>query len=408
MADQQVVEAPVEDYTQLSQARVPMSEAAEVFSTKDAEGRTPIVVLVQRARPISNPLIATALVVLAIGLVLWIWRNNMVVGIASIIIALGLVGFAIYRSFSVMVSEGANALLSARGKYIKTLAPGYYTLSPFVRVSHLVTRREIPFEVPVTEAPARDNVRISLGALITFSITEPFKFVYNLSASDFDRVFQAACQNVMRTMIRGVSASEVNDLPGRDTSDLRATLSTAVAAYGVEVQKISITSARPPADFLVSQEARELAIVQEVEQRERQALAQRLQADQEVLARQAVIAQVARETEIIQGSIQAAENRKRLVELEAEVERLRLEKLEERLMAFPIAAQWEVETAQLDIARGLASNTHAVVQVGNVGDIPKAFAFADVLKNAGTQGSDRTPHASNSNASPDQSANIES
>jgi regulator of protease activity HflC (stomatin/prohibitin superfamily) len=262
--------------------------------------------------------------------------------------------------------------------------------------------------VPVNEAPTKDNVRISLGTLITFSIIEPFKFVYNLSASDFDRVFQSACQNVLRTMIREVSSSEVNDLTGRDVSDLRTVLSASVEAYGVQVQKINFTSARPPADFLASHEARELAIVQQVEQAQKQSLAQRLQADQEVLARQAVIAQVARDNEALQGSIQAAQNRKRLIELEAETERLRLEKLQERLLAFPIAAQWEVESAQLDIARGLAGNTHAVVQVGGVGDIPKAFMFAEVLKSAGAQPTDGTPYSGNSSPNTEQVVNLES
>jgi len=206
---------------------------------------------------------------------------------------------------------------------------------------------------------------------------------------------QAASQRVMRTMIRSVNASEVNDLPGHDISEMRTALSSAVEAYGVDVQKINVTYARPPVDFLASQESRELAVLQQVEQAQKQTLAQRFQADQEVLAHQAIIAQVARDNEALQGTIQVARNRKLLVELEAEAERLRLERLEERLSAFPTAARWEIESAQLDIARGLASNTHAVVQVGSLGDIPKAFAFADVLRSAGAPLTDGVAPASN-------------
>jgi regulator of protease activity HflC (stomatin/prohibitin superfamily) len=381
MADQPTIEPLAEDYTQLTQVRVPLSKAADVFNTKDAQGLTPIVVLVEKDRRISNPLVIMALVVLGIGILFWVFRDNMIVGVASIIIALVLVGIAVWRSLYVLVPEGTSALLMQRGKYVKTLGPGLYPLSPFISVSHLVTRREIPFDVPVTDAPTRDSVRVGLDTLATFSIKEPFKFVFNLSASDFDRVFQAACQNTLRTLIRGVDSSEVNDLSGRDISDILTALSAAVEVYGVEVQKIKITYAQLPADFLASQEAQQLAILQQAEHAQRQVLAQRLQANQEILAQQATIAQVARENEALQANIQVAENRRRLVELEAEIERLRLERLQERLAAFPVAAQWEVDSAKLDIARGLASNTHAIVQVGNVSDITRAFVLADAQKN---------------------------
>ena len=381
MADQPAIEPLAEDYTQLTQVRVPLSKAADVFNTKDSHGLTPIIVLVEKDRRVSNPLVVAALVALGIGLLFWIFRDNMVVGVSGIVIALVLVGIAIWSSLYVLVPEGTSALLTQRGKYVKTLAPGFYPLSPVVTVSHLVTRREIPFDVPVMDAPTRDGVRVGLDTLATFSIKEPFKFVFNLSASDFDRVFQAACQNTLRTLVRSVDSSEVNDLSGRDISDIRTALSAAVEVYGVEVQKIKITYAQLPADFLASQEAQQLAILQQAEHAQRQVLAQRLQANQEILAQQATIAQVARENEALQANIQVAENRRRLVELEAEIERLRLERLQERLAAFPVAAQWEVDSAKLDIARGLASNTHAIVQVGNVSDITRAFVLADAQKN---------------------------
>ena len=77
---------------------------------------------------------------------------------------------------------------------------------------------------------------------------------------------------------------------------------------------------------------------------------------------------------------QEAEARRKVVELEAEAETLRLAKLEERLKAFPLAAQYEWESTQLEVARSLAGNTHAVVQVGNVGDITRALVLGDLMR----------------------------
>jgi regulator of protease activity HflC (stomatin/prohibitin superfamily) len=383
--DQQYAAPPVTSYSQLTTARVPLSEAQAAFESKDANGRTPIVVLSERKGRINTSYLIMAAIVLVLGWLLGIWQNNTwVIGLATIV-ALAIVGIAIYRSFYVTIPEGTNALLAQRGKYLRTSGPGLYVLSPFVSVTHLVTKREIPFEVPVAEAPTRDNVRASADVMVTFTIADPFRFVYGVSAEDFDRVFQAACQSELRTMIRNMSLSQVNDLTGADTSQVLASLNAKVEPYGVAVQKVNITYARPPVEFLASQEGRELAALRQVEQAEIQALAQRRQADQEVLAQQAMIAQVEREREALKVSVQAAEIRKHIVELEAEAERLRLAKLEERLRDFPEAVRWDVESAQLDIARGLASNTRAIVQVGTASEISRVLAMGDSFKEATTQ-----------------------
>ncbi len=160
----------------------------------------------------------------------------------------------------------------------------------------------------------------------------------------------------------------------------------------MKIVKVNIVYAQPPADFVRSQEARQLAMLQQVEQAEQQALTQRKQTDAEALARQAVIARVEREREELQLQIQQAEMRKHVTELEAEVEELRLAKLQERLQKYRQAAEWEWAGEQLGVARGLASNTHAVVQVGSGGatDIAHAFLLKDILQEKDTQDNTRT------------------
>jgi hypothetical protein len=93
-----------------------------------------------------------------------------------------------------------------------------------------------------------------------------------------------------------------------------------------------------------------------------------------------VVAQVARERETLQIRLQAAELEQRIVELQAESEELRLARLEQRLKKYPLAAKWEVESAQMEIARSLAGNTRAVVQVGHGSDIARAFVMSDTLR----------------------------
>jgi hypothetical protein len=188
--------------------------------------------------------------------------------------------------------------------------------------------------------------------------------VYNISADDFDRVLQAACQDVLRKLVRQIEVAAVNDLIRRDLTELRDALNGYAERYGISVVTMAITYAQPPADFMASQEARRLALVQQAEQGERQALALRLQADEAALARQRIVAQVEQAREELQLELQRAEARRAVIGLEAEAEALRLAKLQERLRQFPEAAAWDWQGAQLDVARALAANTRAVVQFG--------------------------------------------
>ena len=373
MAEIQNPDLPAEDYTQLTQAQVPLDEAAGAFATKDASGRIPIVVIPQRLNRIRNELVGLALLVLVGGVVLGVWLNNAASIIpAAVSLAVVLLILGIYRSFMVRIPEGVNGLLVKGGRYTKTIGSGTHVIPPWILISHLVTCREIPFDVPAVEMPTQDNVRVNVDILITFSISDPYKFVYRISADDFDQVFQASCQDSLRSMVRQISSDEVINLTQNKLNGLLEELGNAIEPYGITVMRINVTYAQPPNDFMQSLESQKLAALQQAEQAEKQALAQRRQTDEDALARQRIIAEVERDKEMLQIQVQQAETRRRIVELEAEAEELRLAKLEERLEKYPNAAQWEVETLQLEIGRALAGNTRALLQIGNAGDIARA------------------------------------
>jgi regulator of protease activity HflC (stomatin/prohibitin superfamily) len=255
-------------------------------------------------------------------------------------------------------------------------------VSPFIAVSHLVTRREIPYDAPVFETPTQDNVRASIDTLITFAITDPYRFVYNITADDFDQVLQASCQDALRSMVRQVTLDRVMDVGLAETEALRATLNAMTGDYGVSVTRVVVTAARPPIDFLRSEEARLLSIVHRAEQTERQALEQRRQTDADLLARQQLLARIERDGEELRLQLQQAEMRRQVTELDAETQLLRLQRLEEVLRAFPVAAAWEAEGQRLEVARALAGNSRAVVQMGSAEDIARAFIIRDVYQSS--------------------------
>jgi regulator of protease activity HflC (stomatin/prohibitin superfamily) len=345
--DAQSVPAPVVGI-QLTQVRVPLDDAAEALSTQDEAGRLPIVVLPKQAYRIRNSLVGLGLLLVVGGLLfdvtLPLRGGSLAAG--ALLIILG-----VFRAFMVPVPEGSRAVLLRRGRFLKTLGPGNHIVLPNIIVSHIVTTRETPFDAPATEIPTRDDVRTSVDILMTFRIEAPEKFVFTISAADFDQVCQATCQEVVRLLLRDKVADEVLDLGDADAERLRTSIGAALEPYGVVVVRVVVTHVMPPLEFMASREGRRLAGVQRAEEAERHSLALLRQADQD---------------ELEQHRIKA---RERAIELEAANEVVRLTRLEERLSAYPNAVHFDVETQRLEVARALAGNTRAMVQVGSGSDV---------------------------------------
>jgi regulator of protease activity HflC (stomatin/prohibitin superfamily) len=363
---------------QLTQVRVPLDEAAAAFSSKDASGRTPIVVQTERQNRIRNDFMLAAVVVLVGGFVAGTLLDSVALPALSVPLAIVLAVLGVWRSLFIIVPEGASALLLRGGKYSKTIDSGRYFMPPWIVVNYLVTRREIPYDAPVLEAPTADNVRAAVDVLVTFTITDPYQFVYSIAADDFDLVLQGACQDALRGLIRRTPLSQISDLQGKTTDDLRSAIDAVVASHGAAIRRVSITAARPPEEFLRSEEARQLAVLQRSAQTELQALALQRQTDEEARERQKVLAQVEREREALQGQVQQAAALKQIAELEAAAAELRLAKQEEMLQRYPNAAQWEWSGTQLEVARALASNSRVILQVQGVDDIARALTMREI------------------------------
>ncbi len=228
MPEESLIPQTPPDYTQLTQSRVPLEMAADAFATRDANGRIPIIIVPQQMNRIRNELVIVALLLFAGSFAVNFFEGG--IALVSLTILLGVLCLilGIYRSFIVRIPEGANALVIRGGRYVRTIGSGTTILPPWILISHLVTTREIPFDVPIVEATTQDSVRANVDMLITFRITDAYKFVYNISAADFDQVFQAVCQDGLRSMMRHITVEQVVDLKKQDLNYMLEELSTAV------------------------------------------------------------------------------------------------------------------------------------------------------------------------------------
>ena len=92
--------------------------------------------------------------------------------------------------------------------------------------------RRIPDDVRI-EVLTRDDVRVRVDALLMFRIVAPERFVFAISAADFDQVCLATCRETVRLLVREKDSSEIHDLGDKDAERLRVAIGDRLASYGV-------------------------------------------------------------------------------------------------------------------------------------------------------------------------------
>jgi regulator of protease activity HflC (stomatin/prohibitin superfamily) len=336
----QVIAGP---YVQIIEVNATPMDAGEVLERTDAYGRVPVIVRIQRQPPIRVEFVLIAIGLGASGLFLPLFLALRAIIIVGAILFL-IVGF-LSRIF-IRVPPGSVGLVVESGRNARVLEPGIHRVRPYVVLTHLVTTRELAFDVPVSEVRSSDGIAVTVDLLLTLGINDPLKCAYSITSSDLDQLVHASTQEAVRTLIRGTEALNALDLDTAAADRLRGTIDAKLTPYGVEVRAVAFTRVSLPAELMASVEARRLSAVQLIEEEQTFALEQRRIGDRASLL------------------AQEAEARQASIEHEAAVEAIRLARLEERLAASPHAAAYDLETSRLRVVEQLAGNSRAVVSVG--------------------------------------------
>ena len=358
-------------YIQLTETDATPLDAADAIERSDSYGRVPVLVRIRRQPPINPVWLLVAIGLAASGLFLPLvaaLRAMIIVGAVAALVV-GIISRLVIR-----VPSGSVGLVVKAGRHDRVFAAGNHWVLPFYALSHLVTTREVAFDVPVNEVRSTDGVGVAVDTLLTLRIADPVKFAYSITPSDADQLVQASCQDAVRTLIRGIEAMSALDLGSAQAAGMREVIDPKLAAYGIDVSGVAFTRVTLPAALTDSLEARRLASLQLAEQTETYALDRRKIADQAALI------------------AQEAQSRIAAVEHEATAEALRLAKMEERILANPNAARYDFESAQLRVAEHLAGNSRAVVSLG-AGDVfPRLLLARETDPGAGTV-ANTTPEA---------------
>ncbi|MEM7094834.1 MAG: SPFH domain-containing protein [Actinomycetota bacterium] len=145
-----------------------------------------------------------------------------------------------------LVRQWEKGLIEQFGRYQKTVDPGLRFIIPFVQNLHRIDMREQVVDVPPQEVITKDNVVVTVDAVVYYQATDPVKLKYNVAS------FIIAATKLAQTNLRNVVGDmDLDDaLTSRDTinAELRNILDEATDVWGTRVVRVEIQRIDPPND----------------------------------------------------------------------------------------------------------------------------------------------------------------
>ena len=159
--------------------------------------------------------------------------------LALALILIAAAGFKIVRPFQ-------KALIEVLGRYDKTVSSGLRWIMPFIKRMTKVDMREQVIDVPPQEVITKDNVVVTVDAVIYYEATDPVKLSYNVG--NFVLAITKLAQTNLRNVIGDLDLDSA--LTSRDiiNTKLREILDDATDKWGVRVVRVEIQRIEPPLD----------------------------------------------------------------------------------------------------------------------------------------------------------------
>jgi len=133
------------------------------------------------------------------------------------------------------------------GKYQRTFEPGLHLIVPFFDRVTKVDMRENVVDVPPQEVITKDNVVVTVDAVVYYEATDPVKLIYNVAN------FYVAATKLAQTNLRNVIGEMQLDesLTSREkiNAALRQILDDATDKWGVRVVRVELQRIEPPVDI---------------------------------------------------------------------------------------------------------------------------------------------------------------
>ena len=159
--------------------------------------------------------------------------------VAVVVLVLAVTSIRIVRPWE-------KGLIERLGRYQRTVGSGLTLIAPFIERMIKVDMREQVVDVPPQDVITKDNVVVSVDAVVYYEVTDPVKVVYNVA--NFYAAVTKLAQTNLRNLIGDMALDETLTSRERINAKLRQILDDATDKWGTRVTRVEIQKIDPPRD----------------------------------------------------------------------------------------------------------------------------------------------------------------
>ena len=186
---------------------------------------------------------------------------------------LGVILFIVLISIR-QVNQYERGLRFTLGKFSGLMNPGWRLVWPIIQFYKKVDLRVKAVDVPNQEAITKDNISVSVNAVIYYKIREADKVV--LEVENFSYAISQLAQTTMRNAVGQVDLDDLLSQRDRVSENIRAIIDKATDPWGIEVINVELK------DITLPEEMKRVIGKQAEAEREKRAII--IKAEGEVIA----------------------------------------------------------------------------------------------------------------------------
>lgn len=169
----------------------------------------------------------------------------------------------ILRASLRVLPEWERAVVLRLGRFQAVKGPGIIFLIPIIDTARIVDTRIVTMNVPRQEAITRDNVSVSVDAVVLFKVMDPKDAVVQIT--DYIQTASLIAQTTLRSVIGQVELDDLLARRDRINQQLQTIIDEQTEAFGVKVTSVEIR------DVILPEEMKRALARQAESERERRA-----------------------------------------------------------------------------------------------------------------------------------------
>lgn len=166
----------------------------------------------------------------------------------TLLIVIGIFLFVIALSGIRIIRPWERAAIERLGRFVRIANPGLTFIIPFMERIRVVDMREQVVDVPPQEVITKDNVVVTVDAVVYFEVTDPVKVLYNVAQFRYATIKLA--QTNLRNVIGDMALDETLTSREKINLHLRQVLDEATDKWGARATRVELQRIDPPNDIM--------------------------------------------------------------------------------------------------------------------------------------------------------------